>query len=447
VSLGWGRKWVGAKWLEWAAFCVGALVAGVATGWRQEVIFGQPDAASYLAMAEGRAAMAPFAWRQLGPLLVRLSHLPVRSGFVVEGVVALVVLVACVGWLLVEWEAPGYVLAAVACLPWWGLEFGSLAMPDLLHAALLSVFLVLLERGWWMAAAGMLFPMVLTRETSVLAMVCWLMVMRGRGGWRVQALAVGATAAGLAAVVWLARGALPNHEHLGGGMYLVAKVPWNLLKHVVGVAPWANVDTSCGLPVWQTAVSLGPLRAVGTCGWDGAGVWTTLLAGLPLFGLLPVLLLRLRGTRVADGAGMLRFVWLYGGISLVLAPLLGDSARRLFGYGWPLLVVGVPLLLRARGGRWRSGWGAGAFVGVHAVVCWVGTGRVLFPVILGVVGPRMWAAVGPWVAGVLWLSPRWTLVAVVAGYGVGWGLLAVGFEDDLGVRAEGLEGGGNADPA
>ena len=361
------------RWVSVAfAVCVTAL--GLCGSWFQGSAFQQPDASIYLEMAHGGPGMMPFASRQLGPLLARgLAQAPgvtVERGFVVEGLLALAILACIVGFLTVRSGAPRWVLLAVGGLCFWTMQFAGLVLPDLLYAALLAVLLLLIRREWWMAAALMMLPLMLARESTWLTLACLLWAARRHMHRGQMAVAVGAAAVGGWVVHWLAARALPNQEGLPSLLYLAAKLPFNLLRNVLGVDVWANVYPSCGVPVWQMPVALGSLRAIGACGMDWIEPVWMLGSALAAFGLLPLLLLRTRGACWRRGLVLIRFCVLYGAASFALAPLLGQSFLRLFEYGWPLFLVALPLLLAAVTGFRSRGWAA-AFVALHLALSWM----------------------------------------------------------------------------
>jgi hypothetical protein len=371
-------------------------------GFRLGRIFDQPDAVSYLDLAAAKPVMMPFASRQLGPLLVRaLSHLlhwSIERAYVAEGIGALLVFVTVTGWMLVRSGAPRWMLPAVAGLVFWALQLNALVMPDLMYAALLCVFLLLLRQEQMLAAALMMFPLTVSRESTMLTLVCFLLAGWRRLRWREVVAAIVALGAGLALVKRLAATALPNYEHLSPLLYMAAKMPWNLVKNVLGISPWANLYPSCDVPQWRVPVHLGPLSAIGFCGFDFAPPLEVVGWSMAIFGLFPLLLIKLRGTKVMTGGRgdvLLRFALIYGGISFVLAPLLGESLLRLFGYSWPMFVVALPLLLGASRANFRMGWAAVLFVVLHLLLSY----------------------------SILRVYPRAMAVEAIAAYAVGWILL------------------------
>ncbi len=374
-------------------------------------VFYQADTEFYLAMARGEPAMMPFAERQLGPMLARgfaqLFHVPVEQGFFDLGVLYLLFFLGTVAFLLVRSGAPVWMIPALAGMMFWGLQFNALVMPDLLYAALLCGFLLLLRGRQVMAACLLLFPMMLARESTLLTVACLLVA-----GWRRLtrgqiAASVVAVGAGILTLQRLTANALPNREHLPAMLYMVAKVPWNLMRNVLGIGVWANVYPTCEVPKWQVAVHLGPLQAIGTCGAVLELPARALGVAMAMFGLLPVMLWMVRKTARRSDDLMLRFALLYGAVSFVAAPLLGEVFLRLFGYGWPLFLVALPLLLGRSGWNFTSMWAAAAFVGLHGYLAWA--------IVWAYPQPLLAVAAVCWILG--WLLLRKTFIAGAAGTG------------------------------
>ena len=368
------------------------LVLAAGTGywslWRvhsMEQPFKMPDAGQYLRMAQGRVASVPqpFASRPLAPLLAhevaRVWHLPDWKGFFALGRPVFGLTLVIVFGLATRTRAPCWLLLPLAVLPFWPLLLHGIALPDLWYAAVLGVFLLFLEGGRPLWAAVMLLPLMMSRESTTLVLLCLLLV-----GWRELRvpgvlLAVMATAVGSVIVHHLSAGAAANVEGLPGAVYLPAKLVWNGLR-TLGFAPWSNLyPFLCGSPRWQHAVHLGRLHSIGVCTWAKNSPEEAGTAALTAFGQLPELLLVLLWTRrdvlLARWRSdlLLRFALLYGGVAFALTPLLGTAYERLFGYGWPLFLVAVPRLFTVASrsaGNWEPAAFAvaGAFVAAHWVL-------------------------------------------------------------------------------
>ena len=313
--------------------------------------FSIPDHEHYVEMARGRgvAVPQPFASRPLAPLLARelakLGHTTLEHGFVTLGLISLFVTLLVVFSLTVRSAAPRWVLLLIAITPFWPQLLQALALPDLPSAALLCGLLLCLAADRPLLAAATLFPLMVARESTSLTLVCLLAVSWRRLRWPGCTLAVGAVAAGAVAVRLISPAAGGNAEGLPTVVYLAAKVPWNFLR-LLGIVPWSNLYPAlCKVPVWQMGIHLGPLRSLGVCSILAFAPLLAARALLTTFGVLPAVLLTrlLRRGRPWGGQDLLtRFCLLYGGISLVLAPLIGTEYARLYGYAWPLFFVALP---------------------------------------------------------------------------------------------------------
>lgn len=321
-----------------------------------ESVFVAGDARYYLGIATGDygQVMQPFASRQLGALVVaglmRLLHKTVETGFLLEATASFIVMLVVTYYLALKTSAPRWLLFAIAFVPFWAFLLHDLVLPDLWYSALLVLMLWMLEGEHLLAAALMMFPLMLSRESTSLTLACFLIAAWKRSGWTEKVVAVVSTVAASALVKHLAARAQPNSEQLSPSLYMLAKVPWNLMNNVLGLAPWSNVNKQfCAVPRWSLPLHLGPVRAIGVCGFSVTG-WVFLSeAVFSDFGLLPLLLgfLWWQGRNISKPNVMLRFSLIYGSASLVLAPLLGTWLTRLIGYAWPIFFVALPLLFDA----------------------------------------------------------------------------------------------------
>jgi len=317
------------------------------------------------------------------------------------GIASLLFFVVATAWLLVRSGAPRWTLYLLGGLMFWGFQFNSLVMPDLLYAALMCCFLLLLREGQVLAACLMMFPMTVSRESTMLTLVCFLLA-----GWKRLkkseiAVAVLAVVAATVLVKRLTLDALPNNEHISPVLYMMAKMPWNFVRNVMGMGLWANVTPDCGVPRWQMAVHFGSVTGIGICRFYPMVVEETFGLAMATFGLLPVMvwMLRRQMRRTGDREDlMLRFALVYGVISYLMAPLLGESFLRLYGYSWPLFLIAMPLLLGASGANFTSVQAALAFLGLHLFLTW--------SIVWAFPSPLFPVAVACWILG--WLLLRRT---------------------------------------
>lgn len=368
--------------LGWSAFHNGDLL----------VAWGLPDVKYYKDMARGRFDLVPqpFSARPLAPLLARwiarAAGCWIEGGFTVLAYLSLLWSVLVVFWLLLRSSAPRWLLPAMVAVPFWPQLLGFAGLPDPLYTALLATLLLALEREWMRLAAVLLLPLMLARESTTLTLLCLLLAGTRRLRWTGSALAIGCAGLGMLVVRHVSAGGLPNPEGLSGGGYLIGKMVSNSLRSL-GVVPWSNVYPElCSIPTWQMGLRFGTVRSVGVCSWTPISPLQAVWALLTSFGVLPVVLLALwRSWRPAfrDGGLLVRFCLLYGGISFAIAPTLGTWYARLFGYGWPLLLVALPRLLSQPSQAGARAWmeGAGdvhlwtALLLVHLLVCSLGNLR------------------------------------------------------------------------
>ena len=367
-------------------------------------IWGQPDGSAYEAIARGETptVLQPFAYRQLHALTVRglaaLFHRPVEWAFLLVGVLCLVFLLATVFALMTRTAAPRWVLPAAICAPIWPLLYVGLLLPDLWYAALLAGLMLLLAQKRYLAAALMMLPLMVSRESSILTLVCFLVAAWREIRWKGAAVAVGACAAGSLVVQQLIAGGRGNSEGLPQFVYLAGKAPWNLARNMLGIWPWSNLYPDlCSHPRWLWTLHLGPIQSLGVCNVSAVQPLSCLDAAMTLFGLLPLLAVMLwrRKQRGEEWSVLLRFCVFYGAACFLLAPALGSAVYRLIGYAWPLPLAGVPILAD----RLRGGWRAAAFLVAHLTLCGLG---LLHPF-----GTTAWP----------------TLATDLALWGVGFGLL------------------------
>lgn len=367
-----------------AALAVAATFAfSIARALHMGPIFQQSDVGYYLQMARGdiHSEMQPFASRQLGPAVVRLLawilHWPVERAFILQGAISLLVTLGVVYFLITRSGAPRWILVAIAIVPFWPQLFVGLALPDLWYAALLAVFLLLVAQRRYLPAACMMFPLMVSRESTLLTVFCFLVTGWKPLRWPGRLLTLAAGYAGSLLVKLLTAQNPGNLEHLPPSLYMLAKVPWNFMLNVLGVVPWSNVNMlECGVPAWQHSLHLGPVSAVGVCGVSSLMPLECLLALLNTFGLLPLLVVFLwrRRKKSSERTVLLQFCLLYGTISFLLAPVIGVWFSRLFGYSWPLFALALPLLfndLSAKPLKARATATAFLFLLLHLVDCFL----------------------------------------------------------------------------
>jgi hypothetical protein len=347
---------------RWVALAVAVTIGAATTLSIVSIpsVFHAPDSTHYLKIAAGQTdtVMQPFASRQLGArvaaALAHLIHSDIRQGFLLQAAISLLFTMGVTCWLALQTSAPRWLLAALMLVPSWVMLVQYLVLPDLWYAALLAAFMLLLAKERWLAAALMMFPLMLSRESTSLTLLCFLIAawprMEAWRRWWILATSILATATGSLIVSRLAAGSQPNHEHLPEAVYIFAKLPWNFLRNVVGILPWSDGNTQlCTVPSWSTPVNLpfhSTAHALGICGFSFIQQGLAVEGTLTNFGLLPLLVgfLWWRHRKFPNRSVLLRFALLYGGVSYLLAPVLGAGFVHLMQYAWPLFLIALPQL-------------------------------------------------------------------------------------------------------
>jgi hypothetical protein len=335
----------------------------------------------YRAMANGRFcdAPSPFTKRMLYPWLAhvisRAAETPVPIVCVVMNSAAWAVLAWCLTALLGEMTAKPW-LAAVCLLtpiPLESLLFGY--MPDLFHAALVSLFFLLLLRGRQRWALAALLTAFLARESTLLLCLCAAWV-----GWRrrQQALFWGSLAvlgAGVVAGAWFTHLGQPNKHHLPDSLYTLLKVPYNFLRNFFGIEFWADTDTTRSVPwvMWNVPprIHLGHITKVGfsidrnlpcyLMGWF-----------LTTFAYAPWLVCRWRKSIGGFDEWPLgvELAFIYGLTCFVLGPCLGATVGRLLNYGWPLIWIVLPYVIK-KGGIVMAADEAACLIALYLFIAWL----------------------------------------------------------------------------
>ncbi|MCA0269330.1 MAG: hypothetical protein LCH53_08950 [Bacteroidetes bacterium] len=331
-----------------------------------------PDAGFYAEAATGNygALVQPFSKRVAAPFVAGLL---VRQGWALFAAfwaitaVSLVGLLAAVRTTLTRYGVPKHpgVLLATVGTPALMTMVKTVYMPDLLHTALVAVLVGVIAvadgrvQRLALAVAVLLLAALaqVTREATLLVVLVGggLALLRRR--WEIAAaLVVGMMVGNMWAAPFVAQGQ-GNVHGLGGGLYLLLKVPFNALSNLAGTRLWTN--TFARLPGQCTPVAVmvlpdvlqrGDVHEIGRCAWNGLWMLHVYIATFTVFGVLPGFVAGLTFRRQAVAAVRsawplaLAFAWVYGVLSFVIGPMLGAGVDRLLAYGWPAFWIATPVL-------------------------------------------------------------------------------------------------------
>ena len=329
---------------RWPARWMAALLATLVllAVWKTATAYPYVDAdsAHYRDMADGKPAMKPFAFRVLAPSLARLfadeTGKPTEDGFLAVGLLSGWVLLYGTLLLVLERGQNEWLIVALIPLPFWLDSFRDYFLPDLLHAALIMVYLLLLRKRWWGWASAMLVPMYLARESTLLVVLIAVPVLWRLVGRRVGLMQLGGALAGMAASKFVVRHALPNQHNINDTLYMIGKVPWNAAKNLFGIILWSNTlqifppKRVWNVPHW---LPLGAVHQLGYSRFDGTYPVGTSISILGAFGLgsciAVCLLWRIPLRRLLPREDpYLCIAAIYGAATFVLSPLLGAALLK-----------------------------------------------------------------------------------------------------------------------
>ena len=343
----------------------------------RELPFHSADHGQYTQMAVDGASdvVCPFAYRilhtELAGLLIRTFDVKPDTAFITVALLACWGLVSCTVWLQRRCGL-SLVVSGLIVFSWFGATLlRDAALPDILNAGLVALYLVLLvRRSWW--ALPVLVLGVLSRETTLLlALLTGLLAWRqGRRRYGLATMAV----AGVSFVAVCLAASGSNAHGLDRVTYLAGKSALNFLRNAFGCEVWINTLDYCS-PAWIRSLpdwlQLGDVRSVGFCGFNPIRPLTLLVSFLGNFGLLPLLLWYRRGDlrrKVWELPFYLQVALGYGLLMYVLAPVEGTQIFRLVGYAWPAFWIAVPALIPLVP---ASGSDRIRLVGLHLVAAWI----------------------------------------------------------------------------
>lgn len=349
------------------------------------------DSIHYQAMAEGKSAMKPFAFRVLEPAMAHLfanvTGRPTADGFLVVGLLSEWVLLYAVLLPVLQRRQDMWLAVVLILMPFWLRNFTNYFLPDLMHAALCMVYLSLLRTRRWGLAAALLPVMFLARESTLLIAVIAVPTLLWLVGRRAGLLQLGGTLVGMTASKFAAQHALANQHNMNDTLYIFGKIPWNASRNIFGITLWTN--TLPVLPpvrIWIVPhwLPLGSIHQMGYSKFSWLYPMLTSICLLTAFGLgslVAICLVWRTPLRrlLPPQEPYLCIAAIYGAVTFFMSPMLGAALSRLFDYGWPLFLVYLPAMIPRVWRNWPV-WTVSIFVGLHLITAWTETIRItVFP--------------------------------------------------------------------
>jgi hypothetical protein len=347
------------------------------------------DSTHYQTMADGKPAMKPFAFRVLEPALARLfanvTGEPATKGFLTLGLVSEWVLLYGVLVPLLERRQDMWLAILLILTPFWLRNLTNYFLPDLMHAALVMGYLVLLRKRRWGLAAAMLPVMFLARESTLLIAIIAVPSLWWLVGRRTGLLQLAGALAGMVVLKFAAVHALANQHKINDTLYMIGKVPWNASRNIFGITLWTNtLPILPPIRIWNVPqwLPLGGIHQVGFSEFSWLYPMITTICFLTSFGLGSLVAIclvwrmPLRGL-LPPQEPYLCIAAIYGAVTFVMSPMLGAALSRMFDYGWPLFLVYLPAIIPRVWRNWPV-WIVSLLVGLHLITAWTETIRLTF---------------------------------------------------------------------
>ncbi len=345
----------------WALLITGLILL---TTWHELPFHSCEDANWYMMMVEGNSEEVnrPFCNRILHPATVRalmdITHIGMDEAFRIISILALLLLTASITASL----------SASGVYPAWSflllfspallMLYKDHYLTDLFHASLLALlFFLLLKRKTWPSIV-VLFLLCLSRESTLLLVLCIAVVGCLRKEWKLVAGSLLAALTGIVFTAIVVRGQ-PNIHGMNMFMYMLLKLPCNVLRNLFGIVPWTDTFATGTTfypqePIFRIAVPgflpLGSIHKIGIYEIDLFKPLFVLRVFLTIFGTLPALLVySLRKGMRQPGQKLptwLSIAVAYGLIAFFLGAGMGTLPYRLILFGWPAFWIGAPLVLR-----------------------------------------------------------------------------------------------------
>jgi len=370
--------------VPWAAVTFTVVVStGLTTG---RPLFADSVDYRLMAMGMSKNVMSSISGRILHPAAVRLvswlTKVGVDQAFVIVALISLAVLLCNLALILRLVTGYGSLTLPLLATPVViHSMFRLYYCQDLFYAALLSGMFVALLKGQKVLATGLLLPLSLTRESTILLTIVWAFILFQESSILLSLVSIVLTGVGLACSRSLAATGVPNVHHVSELLFLALKPPFDLLRNLFGIIlvpsemkgkPGFTCTAKIILDLPEV-LRYGGTSQVGVCRPQATEPIRNATLLLSLFGIGPACAWRIfseggRGT-LAQTPYWLRLATLYGLLALFIAPGVSFWLVRDIGYSWPLFWIAIPALVVKRG--MITSYVVALLLVENLVACWI----------------------------------------------------------------------------
>jgi hypothetical protein len=312
----------------------------------------------YLKIAQGFSVIYPFSKRILYPyitlILKVVTGLPLEQSFLLANTLNLFIFLFTVTFLLNKFTSTPLLSLLLLFNPLVIRSFREAIMPDLFFATLLSVFFICIYYSLLWQSLVMLFLLYFTRDNALFVCLALFLAAwwQSRLKWVFGSLLALLVANILLSMATGGRGS-ENLYQISNLLYMILRIPKNLLYNVFGILIWNNIHPTVGIPAIKIAIPgwlpLGALHSLGLCPWEPTIPLRTITLVLTTFGILPMLLafILIKNYQVikTTSLGILVAV-IYGCMSFVAGVMISLDVGRQLGYAWPAFWLAVPALYK-----------------------------------------------------------------------------------------------------
>lgn len=317
------------------------------------------DSQWYIRMAEGRVSetIEPYSGRFLYPFLAgwldKSFPLDIGQSFFLLATISLFFFLITNFHIFKKTVELPFLIIPLFFLPsiiWISRE---IFLPDIFYFFLTALFFLFLFRKMEAMSLVALFLLFLTRESTALLGLIFIIFSWFRSKRALSLVAVVVMLISLYTTGFISDMGEPNVHGLGSFAYLPLKLFYNFSANALGIKLWVNTYAFCE-PTIRMALPhlgfLGDIREVGVCGFYPSLPLDTFLALITVFGVAPLVFFYVFFKKIKfilrEAPFWLSLAAIYGAAHYFVGIPAGTSVGRIVGYGWPALLLALPLLTK-----------------------------------------------------------------------------------------------------
>jgi hypothetical protein len=377
-------KFFNKPWLVGIAVIVSIIIISYLHGFPQ----WHSDGRWYIMIAQGdiENVIKPFSGRILHPYLVRsvsyIANVNLINSFILTNYLSLFLLVFITTYILSSSTKYPYIAFIILVNPVLVRLFEFCYLSELFHAALLSLLFLSMYIGLAWAWMLLLLFLTLTRDNTMILSFWLSFITWKRSQWKKAILIIVITLLGIYISSLAAQKGRPNVHNLPQSIYLLVKVPYNLLHNFTGIILWTNTYATNPITSWKEPpvakialphwLQFGNITSIGIYRIDLRAPLHTLVNYFTMFGLAPtfliILLLRYFNQIILKEPLYLVSAATFGLFCFLIGPAFAPDVDRLMAYGWPAFWIATPIWIVKKYAIDQNV--ATRLIMYHVILCW-----------------------------------------------------------------------------